>query len=87
MDIRQAKVFTYIRKIRWEMKKLIIVIGFSLVLSGCCAVQPWEKAKMGDYLLRGDRDPLSESLAEHIYFTREAATGGRSVGGGGCGCN
>ena len=40
-----------------------------------------------DYTMRADRDPLADSLHEHIYFTREAAAGGRGVGGGGCGCN
>jgi len=42
---------------------------------------------MADYLMREDRDPLADSLAEHVYFTREAASGGGNVGGGGCGCN
>jgi hypothetical protein len=37
--------------------------------------------------MRADRDPLDSSFREHIYFTREAATGGTGVGGGGCGCN
>ena len=42
---------------------------------------------MTDYTMRPDRDPLSDMFAEHVYFTREAAAGGRGVGGGGCGCN
>lgn len=57
------------------------------LLTGCRTVQPWERGTMADYTMRPDRDPLSISLSEHIYFTREAAAGGRGVGGGGCGCN
>ena len=57
------------------------------LLAGCKTVQPWERGTMADYTMRPDRDPLSVSLADHIYFTREAAAGGRGVGGGGCGCN
>jgi hypothetical protein len=37
--------------------------------------------------MRPDRDTLADGLYEHVYFTREAAAGGRGVGGGGCGCN
>ena len=40
----------------------------------------------GDYTMRPDRDPLAVALAEHTYFSRESATGGRGVGGSGCGC-
>jgi hypothetical protein len=60
--------------------------------SGCSSaslvrVKPWERATLADYTMRPDRDPLHNAMAEHIYFSREAATGGRGVGGSGCGCN
>ncbi len=50
-------------------------------------VKPWERATLADYTMRADRDPLATSMSEHIYFSRETATGGRGVGGSGCGCN
>lgn len=56
-------------------------------LGGCAAVKPWERGTLADITMRPDRDPLDDSLHEHVYFTREAAAGGRGVGGGGCGCN
>jgi len=58
-------------------------------LSGCSTikVQPWERATLADYTMRPDRDPLANVMAEHIYFSRESASGGRGVGGSGCGCN
>ena len=59
----------------------------ALLLGGCAKVQPWQRGFLGNDLMRPDRDPLETTLAEHVYFTREAATGGRGVGGGGCGCN
>ncbi len=66
----------------------LLMVSVLLALSaGCASVKPWERAHLGDYLMRSDRDPLDDSLAEHVYFTREAAAGGRGVGGGGCGCN
>jgi hypothetical protein len=33
----------------------------------------------------GDR--LDVMFTEHIYGSKEAASGGAGVGGGGCGCN
>jgi hypothetical protein len=70
-------------------KKLVIIAGFAcaLLLSGCANVKPWERSTLADYTMRGDRDPLTISLSEHMWFSREAASGGRGVGGGGCGCN
>jgi len=30
---------------------------------------------------------VGQSQLEHIWFSREEASGGAGVGGGGCGCN
>lgn len=62
------------------------------VFSGCSTtnlvrVKPWERATLATYPMRPDRDPLHTAMAEHIYFSRETTTGGRAVGGSGCGCN
>ena len=65
---------------------LIILVAL-LCQGGCKTVEPWQRAHFSDYMMRADRDPLSDTLDEHIYFTREGAAGGRGVGGGGCGCN
>lgn len=32
-------------------------------------------------------DQLDSNFTEHIYFSKEGASGGVGVGGGGCGCN
>ena len=34
-----------------------------------------------------DYDRLDMKTQQHIYTSKEAATGGYGVGGGGCGCN
>lgn len=64
---------------------MLVIIGFT----GCSTVkvQPWQRAQLSEYGMRSDRDPLASALSEHTYFSREAVGGGRSVGGGGCGCN
>ena len=70
---------------------LALALG-SLLCSGCTSarlvrVKPWERATLADYTMNPARDPLHTSMAEHIYFSRESASGGRGVGGSGCGCN
>lgn len=69
--------------------KLLLVTALAGLLlgSGCATVKPWERSTLADYTMRGDRDPLGVAMDEHIFFSREAASGGRGVGGGGCGCN
>lgn len=71
---------------------LPVLLAAAAVFSGCTStnltrVKPWERATLAGYSMRADRDPLQNALAEHIYFSREATTGGRGVGGSGCGCN
>lgn len=74
-------------------KMIILVLGSaSLVacLSACetmQTVQPWEKGKLARQEMKFDGDPLDAKFLEHIYFSKEAASGGAGVGGGGCGCN
>ena len=61
-------------------------------LGGCASsnlvrVHPWERTNLADYTMRPDRDPLAKTMADHVYFSRESASGGGAVGGSGCGCN
>jgi Domain of unknown function (DUF4266) len=58
-----------------------------MALCQCTHVPLTQRGKLADYTMEPDRDPLWTSLREHIFFSREAASGGRSIGGGGCGCN
>lgn len=67
---------------------LVLAAVLALIgLSGCTTVQPWERGNLAEYTMRPDRDPLHAAMSEHIYFSREGSSGGRGVGGGGCGCN
>jgi hypothetical protein len=56
-------------------------------VTGCAGVQPWDR----DVLARPDMqivsDPLEAAVDDHIYFSKEASSGGQGFGGGGCGCN
>ncbi|MDB5354254.1 MAG: lipoprotein [Phycisphaerales bacterium] len=68
----------------------IIFAPLALLLAltgGCTQVKPWQRGTLADPIMQADRDPLGSALLDHIYFSREAATGGRTVAGAGCGCN
>ena len=75
------------KRSRFSLLLFTFVSLATLVLSGCSSVQPYQRAAFATYEMKPDRDPLATAMAEHIYFSREAATGGRGVGGSGCGCN
>ncbi|WP_230412174.1 DUF4266 domain-containing protein [Undibacterium hunanense] len=69
----------------------LLLIGSSvLATSGCSlikVVQPWEKGTLAKPEMTFEGDRLESRYSEHIYTSREAASGGAGVGGGGCGCN
>lgn len=67
---------------------LIPVLCMSaLTLGGCASlgVQPWQR----DLQAREDMQPneIDAAIDDHIYFSKEASSGGRGFAGGGCGCN
>jgi hypothetical protein len=42
---------------------------------------------MAEPVMRPNSDPLQAAVDDHIYFSKEGSSGGRSYAGGGCGCN
>ena len=70
------------------MKKMLMIFG-ALVLAGCSSmgVEPWERDVLAMDEMQLIADPLEVAIDEHIYFSKEASSGGRGFGGGGCGCN
>ena len=64
---------------------LLLLAG--VVVSGCKHVSPWERGALADPIMDPGHDPLGNMMVEHMWFSREAASGGAGVGGGGCGCN
>jgi hypothetical protein len=64
--------------------------GLALLAGGCSSFQPpqpWEKGTLARKDMTFETDPLDQRYVQHIYFSKEAASGGYGVGGGGCGCN
>ncbi len=70
------------------MKKPTLICGICLcLLTGCTAVQPWQRETLARPDMALVSDPLQAAFEDHVYFSKEASSGGRSFGGGGCGCN
>lgn len=72
---------------RAVMAALIPLIA--LTASGCAMQppQPWEKGALARPEMTMGGDVLGDRFAQHIYTSKENASGGNGVGGGGCGCN
>jgi hypothetical protein len=70
----------------------IAIVAIAVVaggISGCASVgvAPWERGELAREDMQLVTDPLEMSVDDHIYFSKEASSGGRAFGGGGCGCN
>lgn len=65
-----------------------LLLGAALIaLSACSTVKPWQRDLLAKPQMALDSAPLQSALDDHIYFSKEASSGGRGFGGGGCGCN
>ena len=66
-----------------------LMLSAIALLSGCSSmgVNPWERDRLAQPAMAPEGLPLQADLDDHVYFSKEAATGGRGFGGGGCGCN
>jgi hypothetical protein len=65
-----------------------IILAVALT-SGCSSigVKPWQRDVLAREEMQLDSDPLDAAIDDHMYFSKEASSGGRSFAGGGCGCN
>jgi hypothetical protein len=75
---------------RHRLMLALWLLSICSVLSGCTLMQevrPWQKESLAQPDMALTPDPLQSAHHEHVYFSREAGTGGHAVGAGGCGCN
>jgi len=75
------------------MPRIVIrsaVLFVAAILISACSSMGVE-ARERDILAKDEMqlpsDPLEAAIDGHIYFSKEASSGGRGFGGGGCGCN
>jgi hypothetical protein len=69
--------------------KKLMGIALVLSLSACSSlgVKPWERDLLAKQSMQLESSPVDAGLDDHIYFSKEASSGGKGFGGGGCGCN
>jgi hypothetical protein len=69
--------------------RILLAATFSLLAAGCSSlgVRPWERDVLARSDMQLDANPLDAAIDDHLYFSKEASSGGRSFAGGGCGCN
>ena len=67
----------------------ILAVGCSVLTAACSSVgaKPWQRDVLSRSDMRPDGAGLDDAIDNHLYFSKEASSGGRSFGGGGCGCN
>jgi len=75
------------------MKTRSICVGIAIVvlLGGCSSAhlgaEPWERDLLAKESMQLDSNAARGGNDAHIYFSKEATSGGSGFGGGGCGCN
>lgn len=68
----------------------LLLLGCALVLFQGCSnlgVKPHQRGLLAKESMLLNSAPIEAGLDDHIYFSKEASSGGRGFGGGGCGCN
>ena len=67
----------------------LFLIAVTILVSGCnmLGVKPWQRDVLAREEMQLDSNPLDAAIDDHLYFSKEASSGGRSYAGGGCGCN
>lgn len=67
--------------------KPVLLAAALLALAGCETVQPWERGTLAREDMQWQPDVMESKLRDHIYYSKEASSGGTGAAGGGCGCN
>jgi hypothetical protein len=66
-----------------------LLLGTGALAAGCSSigVKPWQRDVLARDSMQLNANPLDTAIDDHLYFSKEASSGGRSYAGGGCGCN
>lgn len=67
--------------------KPLVLAAILMLLTACAPVQPWERGRLAKPQMALEQDALLAAMDEHVYSSKEAASGGTGAVGGGCGCN
>ena len=72
-----------------HMAVMAALLALMAVLGGCgvVGVKVWQRDILARPEMQFDNHLNNRSIDDHVYFSKEASSGGRGFGGGGCGCN
>ena len=64
-----------------------VLLAALALCTGCVQVAPYQRGYLARPDMAMEAAPGMVRAMERTYVAKEAAVGGASVGGGGCGCN
>lgn len=69
--------------------KNVQILLLLVLYAGCSSmgVEAWDRDVLAKSEMQLTTDAIEAATDDHIYFSKEASSGGRGFGGGGCGCN
>ena len=67
--------------------RIMLALASALLLAGCVDVAPYQRGYLARPDMAFEDSPGNARALEKTYSAKAAASGGASVGGGGCGCN
>ncbi len=72
-----------------NLRSMVLLAGGAALLGGCSTlgVKPWQRDVLARADMQLNAEPLDAAIDDHMYFSKEASSGGRGFAGGGCGCN
>ena len=65
---------------------VLLVVTALAGLAGCANVSPAQRGTLARPEMQFDFDAANAKINDQTYASKEAASGGRVTGGGGCGC-
>lgn len=66
---------------------MLALLAMMAGLAGCADVPVYKRGNLAKPEMSWSPDPIEAALQKHIYFAKEASSGGAEAAGGGCGCN
>jgi Domain of unknown function (DUF4266) len=75
--------------VKLQRIRILCLLSGMVLASGCSSlgVRPWQRDILAREEMRMDSNAVDAAIDDHMYFSKEASSGGRSFAGGGCGCN
>lgn len=69
------------------MKMLLALTALALTACGSQQVKPWQRGDLARPEMAWDQSLMLSAQRQHAFTSKEAASGGGTLAGGGCGCN